>query len=103
MDYVAAVLADAVRVRCASGPLAARVLARGATACDRGVEFAFDSRPALAAVLEQLQRLQLPFADAPAGWPPAAVFAQLRDEGLVHGRIIAVSWNAPDQPVLRDA
>lgn len=47
-----------------------------------------------------LQSLQLPFADAPAGWPPAAVFAHLREQGRVHGAIITVTWAAPEMPVL---
>ncbi|AEL05842.1 conserved hypothetical protein [Xanthomonas campestris pv. raphani 756C] len=47
-----------------------------------------------------LQSLQLPFADAPAGWPPAAVFSHLRERGWVYGPINTVTWAAPEMPVL---
>ena len=103
MDYVEAVLTDSVRICCAPGPLLSDLLALGATASNRGAEIAFNSKQALATVLAQLQKLQVPFADALAGWPPAAVFAELRDEGLVHGSITAVSWSSPEKTVLRAA
>jgi hypothetical protein len=103
MDHVEAVLTDSVRICCSTGPLLSELLALGAAASHEGANIPFGSKHALAAVLSQLQRLQVPFADAPSGWPPAAIFAQLRDEGLVHGSITAVTWSSPDQPVLRAA
>ena len=103
MDYVEAVLADSVRVKCSAGPLLSELLTLGADATADGASFPFDSRQALAAAFSQLQRLQFPFGDASGGWPPATVFAQLRDEGMVHGSITAVSWSSPGQPVLRAA
>lgn len=103
MDYVCYLSNDSVRVRCTSGLLLAELAALGATAVSRGIDIPFGSRQELATILTRLQQLQLPFADEMAGWPPAAVFAQLRDEGLVHGSIVAVSWSAPHQPVLRVA
>ena len=99
MDYVEAVLADSVRIKCSAGPLLSELLTLGAAASADGVSLPFDSRQALATALSQLQRLQFPFGDAPSGWPPAAVFAQLRDEGMVHGSITAVLWSSPGQPV----
>ena len=103
MDHVEAVRTDSVLISCSTGPLLSELLALGATASNEGVSIPFGSKHALAAVLSQLQRLQVPFADAPGGWTPAAVFAQLRDEELVHGRITAVTWSSPDQPILRAA
>jgi hypothetical protein len=103
MDHVEAVLIDSVHICCSPSPLLSELLALGATASSRGADIPFDSKQTLAAVLSQLQRLQVPFADAASGWPPAAIFAQLRDEGLVHGSITAVSWSSPGQPVLRAA
>jgi hypothetical protein len=83
--------------------LLTQLLAIGAAASGDGAGISYDSKQALVTALSQLQQLQLPFADAPSGWPPAAVFAQLREEGLVHGIITAVSWSSPGQPVLRAA
>lgn len=103
MDYVEAVLTNSVRIYCAPGPLLTELLALGATSSSRGADIPFNSKQGLATVLGQLQKLQFPFADALAGWPPAAVFAELRDEGLVHGSITAVSWSSPDKPILRAA
>ena len=103
MDHVEAVLTDSVRISCSPGPLHSELLALGATSVDYGVSIPFGSKQALATTLSHLQKLQVPFGDAPSGWPPAAVFAQLRDEGLVHGSITAVSWSSPNQPVLRAA
>ena len=103
MDHVEAVLTDSVRICCCPGPLLSELLALGATASSQGASIPFDSKQTLAAALSQLQQLQVPFADATSGWPPAAVFAELRDEGLVHGSITAVSWSSPGQPVLRAA
>jgi hypothetical protein len=51
---------------------------------------------AFATLLEGLRDLGVAFAWEPGGWPPAAIFTHLRDRGLVHGRIKAVTWRAPD-------
>lgn len=52
---------------------------------------------ALAAVLEQLRDLGALFLSEPAGWPPAAIFAELRSRGLVHGSYQEVAWRGPGQ------
>ena len=98
MDHVEAVFANSVSVRCASGPLRTELLAFG-SASDHGVTIPYTSKQALAAILSHLQQLQVPFGDAPGGWPPAAVFLRLRDEGLVHGNIGTVSWAGPELPI----
>lgn len=99
LEHVEAVLDDCIRVVCSTGPVRERLLAVG-TATDDGVAIAYTSKQALAAALSHLQSLQLPFGDAPGGWPPAAVFCQLRDAGLVHGPIRTITWSRPDQPAL---
>jgi hypothetical protein len=50
---------------------------------------------ALGTLLHALRDLGVAFAWEPSGWPPAAVFAHLRDRGLVQGTIKAVTWRAP--------
>ncbi|MEG8065285.1 hypothetical protein KRM18_15070 [Xanthomonas hortorum pv. gardneri] len=76
-----------------------KLLARG-TSIQDGISLSFKTPQELSEILSLLQSLQIPFADAPAGWPPAAVFAQLRDQGLVQGAITTVAWVAPNMPVL---
>jgi hypothetical protein len=50
---------------------------------------------ALGALLHELRELGVAFAWERSGWPPAAVFAHLRDRGLVQGPIRAITWRAP--------
>ena len=50
---------------------------------------------ALGALLHELRDLGVAFAWQPSGWPPAAVFAHLRDRGMVQGPIKAITWRAP--------
>jgi hypothetical protein len=54
----------------------------------------------LGAILEALRDAELPLADAPDGWPPAAVFQDLRDRGITHGSFVAITWSGPDFPRL---
>ena len=99
MDHVEAVLVDLISVRCAPGPLLIELKAMG-SASELGVSIPYGSKQDLAAAFTRLQKLQVPFGDSPSGWPPAAVFSQLRDEGLVHGSIATISWLAPEQPIM---
>ncbi|HBK45569.1 MAG TPA: hypothetical protein DDZ67_03875 [Xanthomonadaceae bacterium] len=103
VDHVESILADTVRVRCVSARLRARLRELGACAEGQALAIAYGSQRELAEVLAQLQQLRIAFADAPGGWSPAAVFAQLREEGLVAGRIDAVSWAWPGRPHIRVA
>jgi hypothetical protein len=49
----------------------------------------------LAATLAGLRDEGLPFVDVGHGWPPAEVFAFLRERGLITGRYDAITWNGP--------
>lgn len=59
------------------------------------VHLPFASKAELAVALKALQRAGFLFADEPTGWPPAAVFQQLRDEALITGAVRTVSWAGP--------
>lgn len=98
MNHVSAVLDQHVHVICDSA-MRQTLLMRGSSMQDR-ISLSFKGSEELAEILSLLQSLQIPFADAPAGWPPAAVFAHLRDRGLVQGTITTVARVAPDMPVL---
>jgi hypothetical protein len=51
--------------------------------------------PALGTLLNGLRDLGVAFGWEPSGWPPAAIFAHLRDRGVVEGPIKAIAWRAP--------
>ena len=99
MDYVQAVFAKTVRVVCSISSMRAALEAAGATMVSGSLEYSFSSKHELASVLSRLQALGLLFGNEPAGWSPAAVFHQLREEGLVKGRIKNISWRSPKDPV----
>ena len=56
----------------------------------------------LAKLLDQLNRLGVLFVDHPAGWPPAAIFRDLRKRGLLRGSFKTVSWTGPGKWFTRD-
>ena len=98
MNHICAVLDQHVHVICEVA-MRQTLLTRG-NAIQDGISLIFKNAQELSEILSLLQSLQIPFADAPAGWPPSAVFAQLRDQGLVQGAITTVAWVAPGMPVL---
>lgn len=51
--------------------------------------------PALGTLLHELRELGVAFAWQPTGLPPAAVFASLRERGMVQGPIRAITWRGP--------
>lgn len=56
----------------------------------------------LAKLLDHLNRLGALFVDQPAGWPPAAIFRDLRKRGLLRGSFKTVSWTGPGKWFTRD-
>jgi hypothetical protein len=50
---------------------------------------------ALGRTLGRLRDIGFLFVDQPGGWPPAAVFDELRERGLVSGSFDSVSWINP--------
>lgn len=49
----------------------------------------------LGTILGKLRDAGALFESSPTGWPPAAVFAKLRDQGLVGGEFKEVIWKGP--------
>lgn len=103
MDHVSAVMGQSVRVECGQPNLRKALLEAGALESGGMVELPYASEAELGKVLSFLQQLNVPFADEPAGWPPAAVFAHLREKGLVRGQISSLTWSGPGQAILREA
>lgn len=101
MSYIRAVFASEVRLDCVPEIFREKLGSMGSV-CKKdgtGPYISFSSKEDLAKVLTHLQSFGFAFGNEPAGWPPAAVFEQLRDEGLVHGKIKTVTWRGPGDPV----
>jgi hypothetical protein len=56
---------------------------------------AYGSESELATLLMQLRDEGIPFLDVDQGWPPGAVFADLRERGLVDGAYCPIAWYGP--------
>jgi hypothetical protein len=52
----------------------------------------------LLSVLTDLRDSGVPFLDLPAGWPPAAVFEQMREEGKLSWTFTAVTFGGEPLP-----
>lgn len=102
MNYVSAVLSKSVKISIAE-TLPPELQALGAHVDGKAAHLPFASKAELAAALTALQRAGFLFANEPAGWPPAAVFQQLRDEALVDGAVRTVSWAGPGEVVFGEA
>lgn len=55
----------------------------------------FSNRLELAEKFKGLNQLGFLFAGGPHGWPPAEVFADLRDKKLITGNFKEVRWRGP--------
>jgi hypothetical protein len=103
IDHVRQILGLAVALECHDAHLDRRCRERGAASDGYGLRFEHHDRGELARTLTWLQSEGVPFLDEPGGWPPAAVFDAMRDEGLVSGRIRRVSWLGPNEPVFTES
>ncbi len=92
-DKVSAVLADEVIVRCSTRQSLKFVRALGGsrTILRRSKwRLPYDDESELAELMSSLRDAGFAFGGAPHGWPPAAVFAHLREKGLIEGRYVEV-------------
>ena len=102
MNYVSAVLSMSIEITTPEVlPTELQVL--GAHTDEKGTHLPFTSKTELAAALTALQQAEFLFVDEIAGWPPTAVFQQLRDEDFVNGVVRTVSWVRPGEPVFGES
>lgn len=57
----------------------------------RECQFRYSSRENLGQILETLRDAGYAFVGGPGGWPPAAVFEELREKGLVKGPFVELT------------
>jgi len=62
----------------------------------------FDGDQQLASLSARLSSEGVLFAGGLAGWPPAAIFEDLRDKGLLQGSFKEVTWTGPGKWVVRE-
>ena len=101
MDHVTAILAKEVRIACSSKLLKLKLasIAEKSSTDEEDLCIPFSSKDELIKILIRLQEIEIPFGNEPAGWSPAAVFEQLRDDGYVQGKIKTVVWRNRGEPV----
>jgi hypothetical protein len=62
----------------------------------------YSSEVELASHLSALRDARIAMAGSLVGWPPAAIFEQLRDNGKLTGKFIEIMWSKPDEEVLSE-
>lgn len=62
----------------------------------------FTHQSELADLLAALRDCGVGLGDEPAGWPPAAVFDNLRSKGLLSGKFKALSFQGDGKWAIRD-
>jgi len=64
--------------------------------------FTYKSNDQLAEILAGLRDLSFCFVGGGSGWPPAAVFENLREKGLVVGKFLEVVWASENNPIISE-
>lgn len=105
-DYVESIQGNTLRLVLAN--VRVRPAARALGARRRGIfgfrwELRCESRADLAGQMAALRDLGVAFAGGPHGWPPAAVFEELRRERRLAGPFREITWRSPGHPVIREA
>ena len=104
-NYVSLVLEDAIRVNHVTPEVALQLEAIGAqkeTICDETVwVIRVSNEQKIGKIMGQLRDMGVLFAGGPAGWPPAEVFDELREKGLVKGEFKEIVWLGPDRWFVR--
>ena len=92
-NYVSQIGGNHLVLHCEDSELDQKVRELGASHLISGDwNFGFGDKSGLASLLVALRDLGFGFVGGPAGWPPAAVFEELRDNGLLTGQYEEVVW-----------
>ena len=52
----------------------------------------YSTEKELAIIFSKLRDIGFTFSGGEAGWPPAAIFEELRDRGLLQGKFVEIMW-----------
>jgi hypothetical protein len=97
MSHVTAILGSSVHVSGTEPELDQKLVGFALRREHTGqLEISFDDTTELARVLAALRDLGIAFLGSTHGWPPAEVFADLRDKGLVSGAFDEIVFAGPD-------
>ena len=97
-DFVSLILNGTIRIEAVTAALADELLRLGGRRFIEGGEvwsLPYESEEALARLLDHLNRRGVLFEGQPAGWPPSAIFEDLRDKNLLSGSFREVTWTGP--------
>jgi hypothetical protein len=101
MLYVASIRAKEIVVIAPEDSFADALSGFAARRANDALVVSFHDRSQLPELLTRLRDAGAAFAGAPHGWPPAEVFADLRDKGLVSGAFDEVVFVGRGPPQVR--
>lgn len=104
-DCVELITDRQVRVAAARPPvraLLARLGARRRWSIRPSWTIPYATERELGAILMALRDAGVAFVGSPHGWPPAAVFEEFRQRGLIAGVYQEVTWAGPGRPATRE-
>ena len=106
-DYIKSILAGEIIINCASKNKEKFLKEIGAKNGIFGgqiwcLKYQEKDELELATKLEKLRDVGFCFAGSAVGWPPAAIFAYLREKGYISGKIIEIMWSAPNKEIKRE-
>jgi hypothetical protein len=104
-SYVGNITESKIEVVCAD-PLAVRTVrslgGRQALLFFGGWSLHYSSKRELAAHLAALRDARFAMAGGPAGWPPAAIFEEIRAEGKLVGTFVEICWLGSGETMLTE-
>ena len=102
-SYVGNITESEIKMVC-SDSLAARAVrslgGRQAFLFFGGWKLHYSSKGELAAHLAALRDAQFAMAGGPAGWPPAAIFEEMRAQGKLVGKFVEICWLGSGETML---
>lgn len=103
-DYVESVVDDHVVIRCVTRSnfrCLRQLNGRRRFLSPSRWEIRYSTERDLVQLLNVLRNEGFLFAGSEHGWPPSAIFADLRAKGALEGEFKEVSWSGPHAPTIR--
>jgi hypothetical protein len=97
-NYVSLIQSGKIRIDHVTAAIEGELLSLGGHSVIEGGEIwtiPYQGEEQLARLLDQLNRMGVLLAGGSAGWPPSAIFEDLRQKGLLHGSFKEVASTGP--------